>query len=50
MKLVDLNILLYAVNRDADLHARARAWLNEVVWADEPVGLSWVVLLGVVSR
>ena len=46
MKLVDLNILLYAVNRDADLHGRARAWLNEVVWADEPVALSWVVLLG----
>ena len=46
MKLVDLNILLYAVNRDANLHGRAKAWLDEVVWADEPVALSWVGLLG----
>ena len=46
MKLVDLNILLYAVNRDADLHGRAKAWLDEAVWSDEPVALSWVTVLG----
>jgi toxin-antitoxin system PIN domain toxin len=46
MKVVDLNILLYAVNRDDQHHAAARAWLEDVLNGDEPIGLPWVVLLG----
>ena len=46
MKLIDLNLLLYAVNRDAPRHRAARTWLEETLSADEPVGLSWAVLLG----
>jgi len=46
MKLVDLNILLYAINRDAPRHAKIRSWWEKALSADEPVGLPWIVLLG----
>ena len=46
MKVIDLNLLLYAVNRDDELHTRARNWLEEILNADEPIGLPWIVLLG----
>ena len=46
MKLVDLNILLYAVNRDAHHHEPVRAWWEASLAGDEPVGLAWVVILG----
>lgn len=46
MKLVDPNVLLYAVNENAPHHRRARAWWEAVLSGDEPVGLAWVVVLG----
>jgi hypothetical protein len=46
VKLLDLNVLLYAVNRDSAHHARAKAWLEQTLTAEEPVALPWVVLLG----
>lgn len=46
MKIVDLNLLLYAVNEDAVHHQPARQWWEAAVNGDEPVGLAWVVLLG----
>ena len=46
MKLVDLNLLLYAVNADSTHHARAKTWLENTLSDLEPVGLPWVVLLG----
>jgi toxin-antitoxin system PIN domain toxin len=46
MKVVDLNLLLYAVNSGGAHHARARAWLEQVFSSDETVALPWVVLLG----
>lgn len=46
MKLIDLNLLLYAVNRDSEYHAPARRWLEKTLSSEEPVGLPWVVLLG----
>ncbi|HEX9277186.1 MAG TPA: type II toxin-antitoxin system VapC family toxin [Casimicrobiaceae bacterium] len=46
MKIVDLNVLLYAVNSDAALHQRVRAWWEAAVNDDETIGLPWVVLLG----
>ncbi len=46
MKIVDVNILLYAVNRRAPQHRLACSWLEHALSDDEPVGLSWLVLLG----
>lgn len=46
MKLVDLNVLLYAVNRDAPRHDAARSWWEAALSNDEPIGLAWIVLLG----
>lgn len=46
MKIVDINLLIYAINRDAPHHKRAKAWLENALNGDEPVGLAWVVILG----
>ena len=46
MRLVDLNILLYAVNADSAPHRRARRWVEDVIGAGESVALPWVVILG----
>ncbi len=46
MRIVDLNILLYAVNSDAVQHERAREWLENAVNDEDIIGLAWVVLLG----
>jgi toxin-antitoxin system PIN domain toxin len=46
VKVVDLNLLLYAINVDAPHHERARAWWEETLSGEEPVGLAWIVVLG----
>lgn len=46
MKVVDLNLLLYAVNADAPEHASARAWWESALNGEEQVGLAWAVVLG----
>jgi uncharacterized protein len=43
---VDLNLLLYAINEDEPRHEAARAWWESVLSDDEPVGLAWQVVLG----
>lgn len=48
MKVVDLNLLIYAINSDAPNHERARDWWERAVGGDESIGLAWVVLLGFV--
>ena len=45
MKVVDANVLLYAVNEDAAHHELARTWLDGALTAGEPVGFSWVAML-----
>ena len=45
MKLVDANVLLYAVNSSEPRHADARAWLDGELSKGAPVGFSWLVLL-----
>ena len=45
MKLVDANVLLYAVNEDADHHEESRAWLDGALSGAETVAFSWIVLL-----
>jgi hypothetical protein len=46
VKLVDLNLLLYAVNRDAVHHGAARRWLERTLSGAETIGFPWAVLLG----
>jgi len=43
MKLVDLNLLIYAVNRDAPHHAAARRWWEDCLSGSEPIGLAWLL-------
>lgn len=45
MKIVDANVLLYAVNEDAPQHVKAKAWLKSALSGSEPVGFDWTVLL-----
>jgi toxin-antitoxin system PIN domain toxin len=45
VKLVDVNLLLYAVNEEAPLHVKAKAWFEETLSGTEPIGLEWTVLL-----
>ena len=45
MRLVDANVLLYAINPAAPHHARARDWLDEALEGPEAVGFAWTVLL-----
>lgn len=45
MKLLDVNLLLYAVNRDSPRHAAAKPWLERALTGDEPVGFAWSVIL-----
>lgn len=45
MKLVDANVLIYAVNSDATHHEPARRWVENALSGTEPIGLAWSVLL-----
>jgi toxin-antitoxin system PIN domain toxin len=45
VKLVDANVLLYAVNESADRHGEARGWLDAALINREAIGFSWVVTL-----
>jgi len=38
---LDANILLYAYDAASDQHAKARAWVEEVLSGADPVGLPW---------
>ena len=43
MILVDTNLLIYAVNKDAPLHQPARDWLEDTLSGETPVGIPWLV-------
>ncbi len=45
MKLVDANLLLYAVNRDSPFHVQAKAWLEQALSGTEALAFTWPVLL-----
>lgn len=44
----DINLLVYAYNADAPLHAAAKAWWEACLSRPEPVGIAWAALLGFV--
>ncbi|MGH3093346.1 MAG: type II toxin-antitoxin system VapC family toxin [Gaiellaceae bacterium] len=48
MKLVDANLLLYAVDEDSHHHAVARPWLEERLSGSETLAFAWAVLLAFV--
>jgi len=39
VKIIDLNILLYAINEDAEHHVRVHRWWEQSVSGDETLGL-----------
>ncbi len=45
MTIVDVNLLIHAVNADSPFHQKAKSWLEAVVSGPETVGLPWLVLL-----
>jgi len=48
MKILDVTLLICAVNRDSPLHAKAKAWLENSLAEAEPLGFCWVVILAFV--
>lgn len=48
MKIVDANVLLYAVNESADHHAEARDWLDGALSGRSEVGFCWIAVLAFV--
>lgn len=48
MNVVDVNVLLYAVNRQSNRHEQAHGWLTRQLTGSSAVGLAWTALLGFV--
>lgn len=46
MIIPDINILIYAINKDYKYNIQAKRWLEKIISGDEPVGLSWIIILG----
>jgi uncharacterized protein len=46
MKIVDINLLIYAVNKDTPHHSKAKQWIEDSLSGDEPFGFAWIVILG----
>ena len=46
MKIVDINLLIYAINKDTPYHSKAKKWLEDSLSSDEPFGFAWIVILG----
>ena len=46
MIVVDITLLLAAVNTRAPMHKAARTWWEEQLNSDAEIGLSWLVILG----
>jgi uncharacterized protein len=48
VKIPDLNLLIYATDRDTAEHETALRWWNATLSGTETVGLAWTVMLGFV--
>jgi len=46
MKIVDVNVLLYAINPDSDPDRTIGRWWEEALSGDESIGLPWLVVSG----
>ncbi|GAB2519269.1 type II toxin-antitoxin system VapC family toxin [Paramicrobacterium agarici] len=45
MKIVDANVLIYAVNSDSRHHHEAKSWLDAALAGPTTLGLPWVCIL-----
>jgi toxin-antitoxin system PIN domain toxin len=45
MIIIDANLLIYAVNRDAPQHGPAKAWLEQALSGKDTIGIPWSVVL-----
>lgn len=45
MRIVDANVLLYAVNSASEHHDASRRWLDGALSGSDTVGLAWIPLL-----
>jgi hypothetical protein len=43
--LVDVNLLIYAIDADSPHHRRAHRWLEDALSGTTPLGLAWIVML-----
>ena len=50
MKLVDLNVLIYATDETAAHHAVAKDWLDRSMSSSETIGIPTAVAVGYVRR
>jgi toxin-antitoxin system PIN domain toxin len=48
MRLLDLNILVYAMDESSSRHEAARDWLDETLSGSDTVAFAWHVLIGFV--
>lgn len=48
MRLLDLNILVYAIDESSPRHAPARNWLDQTLSGSDTVAFAWQVLIGFV--
>jgi toxin-antitoxin system PIN domain toxin len=48
VKVVDANVLLYAVNAQSRQHENARGWLTAALNGDESIAFAWVSILAFV--
>lgn len=48
MRVVDANVLLYAVDADSEHHESARTWLDDSLGGADSIGMSWIALLAFV--
>lgn len=48
MKIIDLNILLYAINPSVEHHQVVHSWWESALNGEEGLGLTWLVLSGFV--
>ena len=46
MQIVDINLLIYAINKSTPHHAKAKKWFEDSLSGDEPFGFAWIVILG----
>jgi predicted nucleic acid-binding protein len=48
MRLLDLNILIYAMDESSPRHEAARNWLDDTLSGADTVALAWHVIVGFV--
>ena len=48
MRLIDTNLLIYAVNEDAPEHRVVRDWLDDALSGTDTVAFAWLALIGFV--